>query len=206
MHFYVYTHKRESDGVIFYVGKGRAQRAWSRNKRNAHWWAVANKHGVSVDVVERFETEAEAFTRERTLIAECRSAGIVLTNKTDGGEGPAGMRHSEATRAKWRAARLGKKRGPYSAEHRGRIAEGLRGKPVPDERRRRIADATRAAMKSPEIVAKMRAAKLGKKRAPHSEETKAKMRAAWGLRKQRLAQQKKGGQGDAVAGHQHTPM
>lgn len=176
--FYVYLHRRATDGAIFYVGKGRGQRAWNHWRRNPHWKAVANKHGLIVEIVERFMEEAGAFDCERRMIAECRARGIVLTNKTDGGEGPAGMRHTAETKAKNAAARLGRKRGPQSEAHRLKISASQMGKIIPADTRALIASAVAVAMKRPEIIAKMRAAKLGKKRAPHTLATRAKMRAA----------------------------
>ena len=176
--FYVYVHRRANDGSIFYVGKGSGQRAWSKNKRSGHWRAVCRKHGLTIDIVRRFYSEKESFDFERALIAECRERALALTNKTDGGEGTAGMVHTAETKAKWAAAKLGKKRGPYSEQHKHNISAALRGKPCPDERRARIAKATAAAMKNPAIIEKMRLAKLGRTRRPHTLATREKMRAA----------------------------
>jgi hypothetical protein len=176
--FYVYVHKRASDGAIFYVGKGSGQRAWSKNKRGLHWHAVCRKHGVTIEIVRRFDSEEESFVFERALIAECRAKAIALANKTDGGEGAAGVKHTAETKAIWAAAKLGKKRGPHSDQHKLNISAALRGKPCPDERKERIAKATAAAMKNPAIIEKMRLAKLGKTRRPHTVATREKMRAA----------------------------
>lgn len=59
---------------------------------------------------------------------------------------------SEETRAKMSAARKGIKRGPFSEEHKAKIAAAHKGK-----------------VKSPEHIAKIAASKTGKKRGPHSE-------------------------------------
>ena len=176
--FYVYVHRRVTDGRIFYVGKGYGYRAWNKCRRSKHWKAVVAKHGLLVEVFRNVASEAEAFQLEREMIASLKADGIPLANKTDGGEGPSGCRHTDETKEKWAAAKRGKKRGPYSPEHRANISRSLIGKPVPADRRARIAIATSVAMRSPEILEKMRMAKLGKRRAPHSQETKDKMRAA----------------------------
>ena len=42
--FYVYIHKRQSDGIVFYVGKGRGKRAYYFHERNDHW----KKHSRSM--------------------------------------------------------------------------------------------------------------------------------------------------------------
>lgn len=86
--FYVYVHRRASDGRIFYVGKGsgnRARQPWMRNK----WWKhTVGKHGLNVEIVAWFENEADAFALERDLIAWY--GRDVLVNLTDGGEGATG--------------------------------------------------------------------------------------------------------------------
>jgi hypothetical protein len=99
MRHYVYVHRRASDGRIFYVGKGsHPDRAHSRDRRNTHWQAVAAKHGVVVEVVQHFETDALAQQCERDLIAWYGRAALV--NMTDGGDGCAGLVPSAQARAK----------------------------------------------------------------------------------------------------------
>lgn len=95
----VYVHRRADDGRIFYVGKGsREDRASYLKKRNPYWQAVAAKHGVVIEVVATFETDALACECERELIAWYGREN--LTNLTDGGEGSVGVVMSAATRAK----------------------------------------------------------------------------------------------------------
>lgn len=62
--------------------------------------------------------------RERYWIAEFGGMEKLL-NHTNGGDG--GRVFSEQTRAKMAKAKLGKKRGPHSAEHRARIAKAVAG-------------------------------------------------------------------------------
>lgn len=94
--FYVYVHKRP-DGSIFYVGKGRDDRAWVKKSRNRHWSNVVNKYGgFDVEIIESGLTEPEAFAKEHNLIVEL---GIEnLTNQTLGGISTTGYRHSEETK------------------------------------------------------------------------------------------------------------
>lgn len=49
--FYVYIHRRATDGSAFYVGKGRGKRAWRWGEsRNPHWRNIASKNGVYVEI------------------------------------------------------------------------------------------------------------------------------------------------------------
>lgn len=87
--FYVYLHRRATDGSVFYVGKGKGKRAWLKT-RNVFWINVASKNGVIVEVVQDEMGECDAFTLEMWLIAKFEHDGVNLTNQTCGGEGPSG--------------------------------------------------------------------------------------------------------------------
>ena len=86
--YYVYRHKRKSDGKTFYVGKGSGNRAWSKAGRNKYWLRIARKHGVEVAIVLSGISETCAFSMEIALI---EFIGIDnLCNKSTGGDGPSG--------------------------------------------------------------------------------------------------------------------
>ena len=100
--FYVYIHRRLSDGKIFYIGKGRGKRAWSVKSRNPHWHSIVSKHGLSVEILAGNLTEKVAFEFEISAIA---ALGLEnLANMTLGGEGHSGLSPSSETRAKISAA------------------------------------------------------------------------------------------------------
>ena len=83
--FYVYIHRRATDGTAFYVGKGNGRRAWDVRSRNKQWMHIAKKHGVCVSLLSQGMTEVCAYTLERIAI---RYIGISnLANQTFGGEG-----------------------------------------------------------------------------------------------------------------------
>lgn len=164
--FYVYIHKRATDGKVFYVGKGTRDRAWEKSNRNVHWQRTVNKHGYTVHIVEEFADQDSAFLREIDLI---KMYGIDnLTNMTEGGDGCTGFKPSEETRKKLSRARMGNqhKKGkkqpqsaidshraaragvPLTGEHRSKISEGLkrawaegRKKPINEDGRRKISEA-----------------------------------------------------------------
>lgn len=136
--FYVYIHRRKSDGRVFYVGKGTGKRALRTSGRNRYWKRVYNKHGRIVEILLHFEKENCAFSFEKAMIALYGKEN--LTNTTDGGEGVCGLVHSEEARKKmsgprpnaknwlkgrippdylkekWRKAKLGKKQSPEHAQ------------------------------------------------------------------------------------------
>lgn len=114
--FYVYLHRRITDGKIFYIGKGSGYRARAKKNRNRHWQNIVNKHGYQVEIFKDNLTEREAFELEKYLIKSCRDLGIKICNLSDGGEGQSGVVHTEETKAKWRAAKLGKKQSPEHAK------------------------------------------------------------------------------------------
>jgi hypothetical protein len=88
--FYVYIHYKVDTDEPFYVGKGSGNRAKVKSQRSSWWKRIVEKHGYYIEILESFNTEAEAFNRERSLIASMKAAGINLCNMTNGGDGAAG--------------------------------------------------------------------------------------------------------------------
>lgn len=125
MMYYTYLHRRASDGKPFYIGKGFCRRAWSAQNRNQHWRRTTAKHGLKVDVLAQWKTEAEAFEHEKFLIWCFRDMGCNLVNMTDGGEGQSGWIPSQETRQRISAANKGRRNSPEAAAAQ---AEKLRGR------------------------------------------------------------------------------
>lgn len=112
--FYVYVH-RFANGTL-YVGKGAAKRAWqsSLNRHNSYWDRLKIKHGsprVRVLIAEL--AERDALASEMVVIARLRAKGKKLCNRTDGGDGCAGMFVSSKTRMKISEANSGAKNRMY---------------------------------------------------------------------------------------------
>lgn len=80
--FYVYMHRRVSDGSVFYIGKGTGWRAWtcSYPSRSRYWVRVYNKHGRSVEFIREGLDEQCAITIEKLEIAAAISRGESLVN------------------------------------------------------------------------------------------------------------------------------
>jgi len=114
--FYVYVHRRASDGRVFYVGKGSGSRSKS-TQRNQHWKNIVAKHRYTIEIVQNNMLEWWAFELEIELIASYGRDN--LANCTDGGDGCSGSIRSVETIAKTVAFHTGKKR---SEESRKRMS------------------------------------------------------------------------------------
>ena len=87
MKYYTYTHSIPN-GDVFYVGKGKDKRVYSTSDRPLAWRKlVEDNQGVKMEIVERFDSEEDAFNHERELIAKYKAKGCELVNLTSGGKG-----------------------------------------------------------------------------------------------------------------------
>ncbi len=147
--FYVYLHRRATDGRVFYVGKGKGKRAYKLSSRNDYWQRTVAKHGFTVEFVVRDVQEWYAMEVEREQIAYY--GRDQLCNLTDGGEGAAGLHVSPETRALKADMQRGKR---HDAEMRKKISDGLRRylesrtEPIrlSDEHRKRVSEGVRRTM------------------------------------------------------------
>lgn len=190
--FYVYVIFRPN-GVPCYVGKGQRHR-WRQHARashNKHLAKIYAKAGGDLPIVklrEGLTSEAACEVEIAFIRAIGRGKSGPLTNMTDGGEGLLGR--------------------PQSREHYVRVAARLKGVPRPEhvvdamrrakanvspETRLKLSAAQTGKKASPETRAKQSAVKKGKPLSPEhienarlarigflvSEETKAKISAAW---------------------------
>lgn len=82
---YVYVH-RDNDGKIFYVGKGRGDRAWSKDHHPVWHQYVEGRCGgqYTVQIVSYHETEDEALSAESAYIGKY---GPQLVNWQNSGRG-----------------------------------------------------------------------------------------------------------------------
>lgn len=165
--FFVYVHKKESDGSVFYVGKGKGVRWCNVHSRSRHWKNTARKHGVYCDIVAASLTAQEALVLEKKLIEaygrQDKGTGC-LVNMTAGGDGvvdyvfteehrqkmsEAGMgkRHTEESKEKIRQANLNRK---FSPETIIKMSEVRKGIPYTDAQRKALA--TRANPRARKVI------------------------------------------------------
>lgn len=133
--FYVYVHRRATDGEVFYVGKGHGKRAQSRD-RNRYWHNIVNKHGFTYHIMMRFNSEECAFSFERALVNYYGREN--LCNLTDGGGGVTGYRHTKSAKEKISIAGTGR---ITSIETREKLSKRRIGMVFSDETRRKISEA-----------------------------------------------------------------
>jgi len=81
--FYVYIHRRRDNNEIFYVGKGSANRAFSKLNRNNYWQNIVEKYGFIAEILFDNLEEDKAYLKEQELIKSYNPCA----NLTKGGEG-----------------------------------------------------------------------------------------------------------------------
>lgn len=108
--FYVYEHRRLDTNQLFYIGKGRGNRAYSTKDRSNEWQKVcADAKGRKVEIIFQCNDEAVVLAYETFLIKTALIWGESLVNKTHGGEGKSGVNRTKAQKEHLRKLNLGKK-------------------------------------------------------------------------------------------------
>lgn len=201
--FYVYEHWRTDRQECFYVGKGKARRAYTMANRNMHHRALQAKlsrdgFAIEVKIVESGLEEARAFELEVARILFWRSVGADLANFTDGGEGCSGRaphnkgkKASASVRANIKRAcgvRWAKPEERKKASERQKGKPGsMRGRKHSDETRKLFSEINKKRMQDPARRGRLAAARKGceapNKGVPVSPEQREKLRAAWVIRK-----------------------
>ena len=166
--FCVYEHIRPDTNAIFYVGKGSHRRAYSKHRRNKHWnRVVAKAGGYSVRLIADGIEEDLSFLVEMERIDQLNRIGLKLTNKTDGGEGPSGMRHTDEAKRKIAEAQMGENHWTFgrglSNEHKEKLRKARESFVFTDEIRKKLSDAGKRRTYTPETLVKMSKAKQGRK-------------------------------------------
>ncbi len=147
--YYIYFHINPLKNQIFYVGKGKNNRAYNKISRNKYWHNVVKKYGFIVDIVEENLNEEEAFKREIFYINKIgrKDLGLgSLINLTDGGEGGTrkGCKLSDETKNKISESHKGKKSSDETKNKMSKQRKGVpshrKGKKISDETKKRISE------------------------------------------------------------------
>ena len=91
--YYVYKHHTKDTNELFYIGKGKGQRAFEASgSRNKLWKNIVNKHGYLVEFIKENLTEEEALQIEKEAIELYKPRA----NFSVGGRGGAtGYKHTQ---------------------------------------------------------------------------------------------------------------
>jgi hypothetical protein len=120
MNFYVYIWLRD-DGTPYYVGKGRADRAFTNKHHIPH-----RPDDPERILVQEYITEAEAFEAEIFFIdyyGRINSGTGCLRNQTEGGVGSSGYKHTDETKKIMSRIHKGKTiTEKFKIEHRARMS------------------------------------------------------------------------------------
>jgi hypothetical protein len=169
MEYYVYIHKKLTDGSVFYVGRGKGKRKTSKQNRNNHWKNIAAKHGFEVEVIEENLTFESSNDREIYWIQKYKDDGVVLANITTGGGGVCGRTRPDEEKLRISIALTGKRfteehkakmigntngAGPRSEDFRKKMSEVMKGKPKSEAHKESLRKALKGKPLSSEHLAK----------------------------------------------------
>jgi len=157
--FYTYAYLRE-DGTPYYIGKGKGDRVYKKSKNDIK----PPKDKSRILLLKQNLSEEESFQHEKYMIYIFGRKDFgtgTLHNRTDGGEGSSGVLQTKETKLK--------------------RSNTLKGRPRPDEVKRKIGEKNKGRIQSQEARDKIGNTHKGNKYwvgKKHSEESKKKMRDA----------------------------
>ena len=124
--YYTYAFLRE-DKTPYYIGKGKGDRAYRKRLKGVK----RPKEDSRILILKRNLTEEEAFRHEIYMISVFGRKDLgtgILLNRSSGGDGVSGYRHTDETKERIKITSTGRKLKPRTKTHRERLSAALRGK------------------------------------------------------------------------------
>ena len=150
--FYVYEHLKNTDGSVFYVGKGFGNRCKRTTNRNKYWHNIVNKHGFKVNFVASNLDEEFALLVEIERIDQLRRLGVKLCNLTNGGEGVSGLKFSVDSLKKLSKSHLGIRPTEETLKKLSALRKGVA---KTEDHKKKIAFANKGKKRTKEQIVKM---------------------------------------------------
>ena len=92
--FYVYCHRRKTDGKCFYIGKGTGNRFITSYSRNRHWYKIVEEYGYIAEILINNISEEKAFELESVICNKIGYENLINIRKE---KGWGGYSHSKET-------------------------------------------------------------------------------------------------------------
>ena len=165
--YYTYAYLRE-DKTPYYIGKGQKDRLYRRHQKGIS----VPKNKSRIIFLKQNLTEEESFKHEIYMINVLGRKDLgtgILHNRTDGGEGASGLKHSEETKRKISEKTKDKMK---NEEIRKKISETNTGRVRSEEFKKRVSETSRGRLHSEESKRKIGEASKNRK---HSDESKKRM-------------------------------
>ena len=130
--FYVYIHRKKTNGECFYVGKGMKGRFKSKHNRNQYWKNIVNKHGFDPIIIVNNISEEKAFELESNI---CEQIGYENLCNIVTLKGWGGYVRSEETKIKQSLSMMGK---THTEESKMKMSNSHIGLKYTDEVKKRM--------------------------------------------------------------------
>jgi hypothetical protein len=159
--FYVYCHRKKTDGKCFYIGKGTGYRYSDIGGRNQYWKNIVNKHGFTWEILINNISEKKAFELEALI---CNKIGYDNLCNLNQEKGNGGWTISNEQKIQRSLIRKGKpKPEGFGKNH----SEKMKGRKRSSERNKKISQKLIGQKHSKETKQKISKALIGK---PKSQE------------------------------------